>query len=496
VVAIIEVVNPATGEPAGSVKQTTSEDLDKAVDRARAAQLAWREAPVSARAKIIARFHDLALDRAMTVLDTIQAETGKSRRDALAELVTVAGTARYYLSNGPGFLSPKRKRGAVPLLTGSILRYRPHGIVGLITPWNYPFLLSIGDSIPALLAGNAVLVKPSEWTPLSAMLGKSLLVDCGLDPDLLTIVNGGPELGRSVIDHVDYVAFTGGTVTGQKVALAAAERLIPFSLELGGKNPMILLKEAPLEQAAAALVAGAFANAGQTCIAVERVYIEAPVFDRFSKLVAELTQRLKVGWARTFDVDVGSLIRPSHASRVQERVDAAVRAGAVALTGGRRRPDLGPAFVEPTVLTHVDPKDAIAVEETFGPVILLHRVDNKDQAVALANDSPYGLNASVWAGGAGPAYSIARDLETGSVAINSSLMIYNAFDLPMGGIKKSGIGRRHGEHGILRYTQAQSIARSFEMAGGYDGLLTRVRSDRDAALMLKLVRLWRRIPGL
>jgi len=444
----------------------------------------------------MARFHDLAIDRAANVFDTIQSETGKSRRDALAELITVAGTIRYYLARGGSFLAPKSRRGAIPLLTRSRLEYRPHGLVGLITPWNYPFILTVGDAVPALLAGNAVLIKPSESTPLSAVLGKALLVESGLDPDLFAVVNGGAEAGRNLIEHVDYVAFTGGTATGQKVALAAAQRLIPFSLELGGKNPMIVLKEAPLEEAATALVSGAFANAGQTCIAIERVYVESPIFDRFSQLVADAAAKVKVGWSGSFDVDMGSMIHPAHAAKVQGRIDAAVRSGAHIAAGARTRSDLGPAFVEPTVLLHVDPRHEIAVEETFGPVISLHRVENRNEAVVLANDSSYGLNASVWTGQSSSALAIAREIEAGSVAINSSLMIYNAFDLPMGGIKKSGIGRRHGEHGILRYVQAQSIASSFQSWGGYDSLLSRIRSDRAAQVMLKAVRLWRRIPGL
>ena len=492
----IEVRNPATGQLTGTVGRTSPEELAGLAGRARAAQKAWQGTSWSGRAKIISRLHDLVLDQSGRVFDRIQSETGKCRRDALAELVTVAGTARYYLTHGEGFLAERRKRGAIPLITRSVLDYRPHGLVGLITPWNYPFLLTMGDAIPALLAGNAVMVKPSDFTPLSAALGKELFVESGLDPDLLQIVQGGPEVGTELIRHVDYLAFTGGTVTGRKVAIAAAERLIPFSLELGGKNPMVVLNDAPLEQAAAALVAGAFSNAGQTCIAIERVYIEAPVFDRFAKLVADGAGQMKVGWSQSFDLDMGSMIHTAHAAKVQERIDAAVRAGASVLTGARRRSDLGDAFVEPTVLTHVQPKDPIAVEETFGPVVSLHPVSSREEAIALANDSPYGLNASVWTRGSGPAMAVARDIESGSVAINSSLMIYNAFDLPMGGIKQSGIGRRHGERGILRYTQEQSIARSFAVGGGYDRMLTGVRSDSAVRTMLKFVKLWRRIPGL
>jgi succinate-semialdehyde dehydrogenase/glutarate-semialdehyde dehydrogenase len=492
----IEIRNPATGDRAGSVERTSLDEIGGLVAGAREVQKAWSRLPFAARAEVIRRFHDLTIDRSEEVLDAIQSETGKSRRDALAELVTVAGTARYYLAHGGGYLAAKRKRGAIPLLTHSSLEHRPHGVVGLIVPWNYPFLLSIGDAIPALLAGNAVLLKPSDLTPLSAILGKTLLEKSGLDPNLLGIIHGGADAGAELLRHVDYVGFTGSSANGRKVAVAAAERLIPFSLELGGKNPMIILKDAPLEQAAEALLAGAFSNAGQTCISIERVYVESAVFDRFARLVADRTKALHLGWSRSFDIDVGSMINPAHAAKVQETIDVAVRAGASVLAGAKRRSDLGPAFVEPTVLAQVDRRAPIAVEETFGPVVSLHRVESREEAIALANDSRYGLNASVWAGGAAPGMEIARQLEAGSVAINSTLMIYNAFDLPMGGVKQSGIGRRHAEHGILRYTQAQSIVRSFETGGGYDSMLSRIRSEKTAAMMLKIVRLWRKIPGI
>lgn len=462
--------------------------------RARQAQREWRRTPLSARAHVISRFHDLILDRGSLVLDTVQSETGKSRRDALAELVSAAGTARYYSVHGQRAVRPRKRRGALPLITHSTVEHRPFGVVGLIVPWNYPFLLSMGDSLPALLAGNAVLVKPSDVTPLSTALGKTLLVESGLDPDLFGIVNGGPEAGRELLQHVDYIGFTGSSANGRKVAVAAAERLIPFSLELGGKNPMIVLKEAPVEQAADALLAGAFANAGQTCISIERAYIEAPVFDRFAGLVADRSAKLRVGWSQDFSVDIGSLIHASHAAKVQESIDRAVSSGAVVLAGARRRSDLGPAFVEPTILGNVDPSSPIDVEETFGPVVSLHRVRNRDEALSLANNTRYGLHASVWAGASGA--DVARDIEAGSVAVNSTLMIYNSFDVPMGGVKQSGIGRRHGEHGILRYTQEQSIVRSFESGGGYDSLLKRIVTERRAALALRATRIWRKIPFL
>jgi succinate-semialdehyde dehydrogenase/glutarate-semialdehyde dehydrogenase len=273
----IKIRNPVTGQLAGTVNCASASDLASTVARARQAQQKWSKLPFSSRAKVIAGFHDRILDQSAQVLDTIQMETGKTRRDAFAELVTVAGTARYYLSHGESILASRRKRGAVPLLTRSVLEHRPYGIVGLITPWNYPFLLTMADALPALLAGNAVVIKPSELTPLSAVLGRELLVGSGLDPDLLGIVHGDGEVGSELIRHVDYIGFTGGSATGRKVAVAAAERLIPCSLELGGKNPMIVLKGAPLKEAALGLLSGSFSNAGQTCISVERVYVEASI---------------------------------------------------------------------------------------------------------------------------------------------------------------------------------------------------------------------------
>ena len=492
----IKVRNPVTGELAGTVNCASPSDLSSTAARAREAQRKWSKLSFRARAEVIAGFHDRILDQAAQVLDTIQLETGKTRRDAFAEVVSVAGTARYYLSRGESILAPRAKRGAVPLVTRSVLEHRPYGIAGLITPWNYPFLLTMGDALPALLAGNAVVIKPSELTPLSAVLGRQLLVDSGLDPDLLGIVHGTGEVGNELIRHVDYIGFTGGSITGRKVAAAAAERLIPCSLELGGKNPMIVLKGAPLKEAALGLLSGSFSNAGQTCISVERVYVEASIFEEFSRIVAEATKRLKMGWSSSWDLDVGSLIHPAHAAKVLGHIEEAVQDGARVLAGASRRPDLGPAFVEPTVLTHVNHRVSISTQETFGPVVSMYPVESANEAIVMANDSNYGLNASVWAGRTDEALNVARQLEAGSVGIHSTLMIYNAFDVPMGGMKTSGLGRRHGEHGILRYTQERSIVTSFSTAGGYDSILGKIRSQKTAQGIMKLVKLWRKIPGI
>jgi succinate-semialdehyde dehydrogenase/glutarate-semialdehyde dehydrogenase len=476
------------------VPVATAGDIRDAVSQAREAQDRWKRLSFARRAQVLGRFHDLILDRRQQILDTIQSETGKARRDALAELITVAGTARYYIAHGARHLRAKRHRPAVPFITSAETVHKPHGVVGLITPWNYPFLLGIADALPALLAGNAVVVKPSDLTPLSAVLARNLLVESGLDPDLAVVVHGRGDTGADLIRHVDYIGFTGGTATGTKVAVAAAERLIPFSLELGGKNPMIVLEGAPLTEAATGLIAGAFSNSGQTCISVERVYVEESIYDEFARRVVEKTASLKLGWSTAWDMDMGSLISRTHADRVLSCVERAVDEGARALVGGKRRMDLGPSFVEPTILTNVDDAMAISKEETFGPVVALYPVRNADEAIARANDSEFGLNASVWAGRGKRAREVARQIETGSAVVNSTLLIYNTFDVPMGGVKHSGIGRRHGEHGILRYTQAQSIVSSIASGAGYDSLLMRIKSEKMANAVVAALRIWRRIP--
>ncbi|MDH3405146.1 MAG: aldehyde dehydrogenase family protein, partial [Acidobacteriota bacterium] len=303
-------------------------------------------------------------------------------------------------------------------------------------------------------------------------------------------------VGADLVDHVDYLGFTGSTATGRKVAVAAAERLIPCSLELGGKNPMIVLAGAPLEEAVTGLVSGGFYNTGQTCIAVARVYVESRIFDRFAALARRRIEKLKVGWSLDWDMDVGSLVSREHAAKVMRHVEDAVGKGATVLTGGQRRSDLGEAFVAPTLLTDVDESMELCREETFGPVVALYPVRDADEAVARANDSTYGLNASVWTGSARTSRALARRIEAGSVGINSTLLIYSTFDVPMGGVKESGIGRRHGRQGILRFTQAQSIVDSIATGGGYEGVLANITSEARARSLAAAFKLMRRIPGL
>jgi len=492
----IAIHNPATGDFVGTVPIATPAEVERAVAKARAAQPSWDRIGVRKRRQLLTTFHDLLFDRQDEILDTIQRESGKTRREAFGELLTVAGTARYYTTHGEKYLAEESHPGASRFITGARVLHKPHGVVGFITPWNYPFILSVADALPALLAGNAVVVKPSEVTPLSAEMARSLLVHSGLDGDLFQLVHGRGDVGATLIEQVDYIGFTGSVATGRKVGVAAAQRLIPSSLELGGKNPMLVLDGAPLEAAVDGLIGGSFYNSGQTCIAIERAYIERPLFDRFVGLAKEKTEALKLGWSLGWEHDIGSLISTEHASKVEAHLDDAIAKGATVVTGGRRLDDIGPAFFAPTILTDVDDSMELCCEETFGPVVSLYPVEDVDEAVAKANDTIYGLNASVWSRDSKTSQAVAERIDAGSVGINSTLLIYATFDVPMGGVKQSGLGRRHGRPGILRFTQSHSIVDSVTQGGGYEAVLTKVTSESRARKLAKAFKMLRRIPGL
>lgn len=494
----LDVTNPATGERVATLDTTSPMAVAAAADAARAAQARWAAAPWRERASVIARFHDLLIDRSSLLMDIVQSESGKARRDALAEIITTAGTARYYLAHGRAHLREKGARGGVPFLTSARVAWYPHGLVGLITPWNFPLLLGVADALPALLAGNAVLTKPSEVTPLSTLAARDLLVEAGLDPALFQPLLGtGAVLGQPLIDEVDYVGFTGSTATGRIVARAAAERLIPCSLELGGKNPMLVMPGARIDDAIHGLVSGGFANSGQTCICVERVYVHEDIYEEFERRAIERVGALDVGWSTRFDKDMGSLVSAEHAAKVREHIAEATASGARVLVGGDEPLDgLGEAFVRPTLITGTDETMRIHRDETFGPVVRLEKVSSAEEAIARANDSELGLNGSVWAGSAQRARRLARRLEVGTVNVNSTLLIYNTYDVPMGGIRQSGLGRRHGAAGIQRYCRQQSIVHSFARGGGYELLLRVTDTPRRSRLLLGVVKHWRRVPGL
>ena len=457
--ASLDVFAPATTERVGSVPACTDDDIASAVERARKAGAAWAERPVAERAAVLDRVADLLLDRRSTLLDLLQLETGKSRRTAVEELFEVPLACEYAARKGPDAIAEDRRTAAIPGLSTATVTYEPVGLVGVISPWNYPLTLSVADAIPALLAGNAVVLKPDEKTPYTARALAELLEDAGLPENVLTVVTGeGPTVGPALIDRVDYVAFTGSTETGRAVAERAGRNLIDCSLELGGNNPLVVLGDADVDEAARGAVQACFSNAGQLCLAAERIYVVESAYGAFLDAFVRETERLTLGTGYDYDADLGSLIDADQLDRVRSHVDDARDRGATVETGGRHRPDVAAFCFEPTVVTGVDPDATVACEETFGPVVSVAPVPDADAAVAAANDSPYGLNASVWTADRDRGARVAREIDCGTVSVNDGFLTgWGARDAPMGGFGDSGIGRRNGPEGVRRFTESRTV---------------------------------------
>jgi succinate-semialdehyde dehydrogenase / glutarate-semialdehyde dehydrogenase len=450
---------PFDGALIGEVPTCTAEDVAEAQRRARAAQAAWAARPLAERRAVMLRYHDLVLERQEQILDVTQVETGKNRVSAFEELADVAMTARYYANTAARHLRPTRRQGALPVLTRTVEHHHPKGLIGVISPWNYPLTLAVSDAIPALLAGNGIVLKPDAQTPFTALIAVELLYEAGLPRDLLQVVTGaGKVLGAPLIDGVEYLMFTGSTATGRIVAEQCARRLIGFSAELGGKNPMIVLADADLDKAVEGAVRACFSNSGQLCISVERMYVEDAIYDRFVPAFAERVAQMRLGAGLDWDVEMGSLVSSDQLDVVTRHVDDAVAKGARVLAGGKPRPDLGPLFYEPTVLEGVTDEMALARDETFGPVVAVARVADAEEAVRRANDTDYGLNASIWTSAKRGA-ELATRIQAGTVNVNEGYAAaWASHDAPMGGMKDSGVGRRHGREGILKYTEAQTVA--------------------------------------
>ena len=456
----LEVLDPFTGEVSYSIPLSVEADVDAAFDSARRAQVSWARTSVQERARIILRFHDLVLARRTEVLDLLQSETGKCRRDALEEVLDVALVARHYSRDAVRLLRPRARRGVFPGLVKVRELRQPIGVVGLIAPWNYPLTLVSGDAIPALLAGNSVVIKPDTKTSLTALWVLDLLIEAGLPESVVRIVLGdGPGVGGMLIDRADYVMFTGSTATGRLVAKRCGERLIDCSLELGGKNAMIVRADADIARSVEIAERACFANAGQLCVSIERIYVDASIVDEFTAAFLERVNSFIMRPGLEWGVQMGTLVSADQRDRVLDHIADAVAKGARVLAGGTARPDLGPYYVEPTVLTGVTPDMACFAAETFGPVIAITAVSGDEEAIALANDSEYGLNASVLSRDTREAARIGARLRAGTVNINEGFAAsWGSTRAPMGGMGASGIGRRHGDEGLLKYTESQTIA--------------------------------------
>ena len=452
---------PFTLEPTVPVPVTSVADVEDVFDRARRAQPRWAGRRHVDRRSVVLAFHDLLLEEQEEVLDLIQWETGKARFHAYQEIAQVASLARHYAVRSAHYLRPQRRRGMVPGATVVTERRVPKGVVAVISPWNYPLYLGVGDVVPALLAGNTVVSKADSQTPLTMLWTRELMSRAGLPEDVWQVVTGrGSETGAALVDRADFVMFTGSTATGRGVARRAADRLVQSSLELGGKNSLVVRRDADLERAARGAVSAAFANTGQMCIHVERIHVHEAVYEAFKQELVAAIGELRLGSSDDYTVDVGSLTSVAQLETVTEHVQDAVDQGAVVVVGGRQRPDLGPLFHEPTVLEGVTPSMRVFAEETFGPVVSLQRFASDDEAVAQANAGAYGLSASVWGRDVRAAEALGMRIRAGAVNINDgAAAAAGSVEAGMGGMGDSGLGRRHGVDGIVKYTDAQTVAR-------------------------------------
>jgi len=458
--AEIAVSNPATGEVIAHVADLPAERVAELAARGRAAQPGWQALGFDGRSRVIRRMEKWIMDNADRVVATIVSETGKTYEDAyMAEINYIGGAIDFWCKHGEAFIEEEQIPATTLAVKGKklVVRYEPLGLIGVIGPWNYPLTNSFGDCVPAMLAGNAVILKPSEVTPLTSLLLAEGLAESGLPDAVFQVATGRGATGAALVDEVDMIMFTGSTATGRKVMERAAQTLTPVSLELGGKDPMIVLADADLERAANLAVYYSMLNAGQTCISIERVYVEEPVYDEFvSKVVAKVGALRQGESTGPGTAEVGSMTFPKQLEIVEEHVRDALAKGARALTGGKRAAGNG-LFFEPTVLVDVDHSMKAMTEETFGPTLPIMQVADAEEAVTLANDSPYGLGAAVFGADRAHAEQIARRLQAGAVCINDALLNYVAVELPMGGWKASGMGSRHGAGGIRKFTKQQSL---------------------------------------
>src|SRR2546423_4125411 len=453
--------DPATNEVIGRAPVRSPEEVAQAVESAREAQKAWAKLSYSERASIVMRARSIVLDEIEIIALLISRETGKPVSEAISmEITPTLDLMQYFARRTARLLkSEKIDIGQYGLMgRSSRIVYKPLGVVGIISPWNFPWAIPLGEVVMALMAGNAVVLKPSELTPLVGLRIKKVFARAGLPDGLLHVMTGDGSTGQSLVEaFVDKIMFTGSVATGKRVAERAASRLVPVVLELGGKDPMIVMEDADLLTAASAAVWGAFSNAGQACASVERCYVHSKIAPQFVEHVVRQTRALRQDVGAREDTDIGSMSSERQLQTVERHVDEAVARGARVLTGGQRARSLPGPFYEPTVLVNVDHSMAVMREETFGPVLPIMTFETADEAVRLANDSIYGLTASVWTRDSRRGRLIAEQLEAGTVMVNEVLYTHALAQTPWGGMKQSGLGRTHGRLGLLELVAPQHV---------------------------------------
>jgi succinate-semialdehyde dehydrogenase/glutarate-semialdehyde dehydrogenase len=453
----MRVASPVTHEPIGEIGVAQAEEVRRVVARARAAQPAWGALSFDERAAYMRRAMKVLLRRQEELIDVIVRETGRSRVETIMmEMFAACDSLAYYAKHAKRILADRKEPLHLLKTKKMIVTYKPLGVVGIITPWNGPFILALNPTVQALMAGNAVVLKPSEVTPFSGRLVGELFAEAGLPRDVLQILEGDGETGAALVDGgVDKISFTGSVRTGRKVGEACGRNLIPCTLELGGKDPMVVCADADLERAANGAVFGAFMNTGQYCCSTERVYVVEPVADELTRRVVEKVKALKQG--KQGDFDLGPMIWPNQLDVIERHMADAVKRGAKVLAGGKRNTALGPLFYEPTVLADVTHDMLVMKEETFGPILPIARVRDEEEALRLANDSTYGLCANVWTKDEAKAIALAKRIDAGSVCVNDCAVTYGAAEAPFGGRKASGVGQVNGEAGLRGYCYATPI---------------------------------------